>query len=907
MTACTACRLTWPGNRPLRFRQGSGESAQERSGEVAFSSSFWQKPAFDPPRTPGPGGFLQTAVAVLAVAFVLFGPVYSQTRKASYGIEGKLIDPSDSAVAKARIVLVGPAGEQVRETSIDGGFQFFELAPGQYRLKTVVPGFVPVDQEVEVRKRAVTRLVIRLSLAAIKEEISVSGNSNLLTSDIANNRNAISVEQGLLETLPILNMDFLAALSRFLDSSNPDSQVSLIVDGMEARNAGVTASAVQEIKINQNPYTAEYPRWSRRRIEVITKSTTDRYHGTLNFLFRDHHLNARDAFAMKRPAEQRRIFEGSLLGPIGSGKKATFLLSGLRESEDLQAVVFAQGPNGLITENSPTPQQNTFVSARLSYQPNDRQAMFWQVNFQDRWQNNLGVGGTVLPEAGAHSRFREDELTFNHRLMLTPHLLSQFRILAGRYWAPTRSNLDQPRVVVVDAFTAGGAQADGLRTELHTSIAWLLTQTRGRHTLKYGFNVPDWSRRGLSDRSNRLGMFAFSSLSSYRLGRPFSALLQAGDPRTIFIEKTLGVFLQDEWKIRPNLSVALGLRYDWQNYFRDSNNVSPRLAFAFSPAPRKNLVVRGGAGMFYDRSGPAPIFDILRYDGVRLRRYLISDPPVSPLELSTAVSQSPSSLTRLATGIELPALFQFNLGIERQLSKKTILAINYVGTRGWHQFRSRDGNAPLPPDFASRPDARFNVLRLIESASRLEGNALEVTITGDLGPKITGLAQYTVGKTLNDTGGLNWLPANSFNPHGEWGRADTDRRQQFNLLATGKFHRWLNLGASVSLLSGIPFNLTTGHDENRDGLVNDRPMGITRNTGRGPGIAVVDLRWFRELRLKPSATDKSPLVTISVDAFNLFNRVNYQNYVGTLSSPFFGQATGSQPARRLQLGLRLQF
>jgi len=852
--------------------------------------------------------FLHTAVAVLAASFLVKGAVYSQTGKATYSIEGRLIDPSDSAVPKARVVLTGPAGEQVVETALDGNFRFIAIAPGRYHLQTVVPGFVAVDKEVEVRNRVLTRrLVIRLALAAIKEEISVSGNSSLMTSEIANNRNTISVEQGLLETLPILNTDFLTAVSRFLDPSNPDSGVSLVVDGMESRNVGVTASAVQEIKINQNPYTAEYPRWSRRRIEVITKSATDRYHGTFNFLFRDQYLNARDAFAVERPPEQRRIFEGSLFGPIGSGKKASFLLSGLRESEDLQAVVFAQGPNGLIAENAPTPQQNTFFSARLSHQPNDRHAMFWQVNFQDRWQNNVGVGGTVLPEAGAQSRFREDEFTFNYRATLTPHLLSQFRILVGRYWAPTKSNLHEPRVVVVDAITAGGAQADNLRTELHTSLTWLLTQTLGRHTLKYGVNVPDWSRRGLSDQSNRLGTYTFASIQDYQLGRPFSGVLQAGDPRTIFIEKNLGAFLQDEWRVKPNLSLALGLRYDWQNYFGDSNNFSPRLALAFSPSHRKNFVIRGGAGMFYDRSGPAPIFDILRYNGEQLRRHVISDPPFPPPDWSNILARLPSSVTRLGTGAELPEVFQFNLGIERQLSKKTVLAINYVGTRGSHQFRSRDGNAPLPPEFARRPDPQVNVLRFIESASRLEGNALEVTITGDLGPKITGLAQYTFGKTLNNTGGLNWFPADSFNPRGEWGRADTDRRQRFNLLATGKFHPWLNFGASISLLSQIPFNVTTGDDGNRDGLASDRPPGINRNTGKGPGAATIDLRWFRELRLKPSAKDKSPVLTVAADAFNVMNRVNYQSYVGAVSSPFFGQATGSQPARRIQLGLRFQF
>ena len=197
-----------------------------------------------------------------------------------------------------------------------------------------------------------------------------------------------------------------------------------------------------------------------RRIEVITKSAADAYHGTLNFLFRDYHLNARDAFAAERPQEQRRIVEGSLFGPVGKSRRTSFLISAAREEEDLVAVVFAQGLQGPINENVPTPQVNTVASLRISHQLNDNQALFVQYNFQDRWQNNVGVGGTTLAEAGAQTRFREDEFIFNHRAVLTTKLLSQFRILVGRYWSPTNSNLPAAKVVVTDAFTGGGAQAD---------------------------------------------------------------------------------------------------------------------------------------------------------------------------------------------------------------------------------------------------------------------------------------------------------------------------------------------------------------------------------------------------------------------------------------------------------------
>ena len=188
----------------------------------------------------------------------------------------------------------------------------------------------------------------------------------------------------------------------------------------------------------------------------------------------------------------------------------------------------------MINENVPTPQVNSVASLRIGHKLNENQTLFVQYNFQDRWQNNLGVGGTTLAEAGAQSRFREDEFVFNHRAVLTTRLLSQFRILVGRYWAPTQSNLDAAKVVVTDAFTGGGAQIDRLSTEFHTSITWLLTHTIGKHTLKYGINIPDWSRRGLSDRSNQIGTLSYASIADLSINRPFAAVLQRGEPRVVY-------------------------------------------------------------------------------------------------------------------------------------------------------------------------------------------------------------------------------------------------------------------------------------------------------------------------------------------------------------------------------------
>ncbi len=834
--------------------------------------------------------------------------IFVQALAAQVPVSGVLLDPTSTPVPGVVVTLKQGDTAFTAATSATGQFQFPPVPPGQYDLVAAHPGFDPVRRSIRVGTRPLANLEIRLRLASRKEELNVAERDRQVSVFADRNADTISVESTMLESLPMLDMNYLNAMARFLNPGTPgDAGVSLIVDGMEARNVGVTASAIQEIRINNNPYTVEYPRWSRRRIEVITKSSADRYHGTLNFLFRDYRMNARDALALRRPQEQRRIFEGSLFGPVGGSKNTAFLFSGAREEEDLVSVVFAQGPQGSINQNVPAPQVNSVASLRIIHQLNEKQAMFWHINFQDRWQNNVGAGGTTLEEAATQVRFREDEFIYNHRAVITKNLLSQFRILLGRFHAPAVSNRNAPRVAITDAFTGGGAQADRLVTEFHTSISWLLTQTIGRHTLKYGFNVPDWSRRGMRDETNRIGALSYASLADFAAARPFAAILQRGDPRVIFTEKNLGGFFQTEWQMRRNLSLAAGFRYDWQNYFGDRNNIAPRLAIAYAPDKARKWVIRTGAGFFYERSGPGPVWEILRFNGVRLRRYVLNGSEIPPSLPAFTGAGIPTSVHQLQPAVQLPGVLQFSAALERQLTKKSLLSIAYIGTAGVQQLRSRDANAPQAPGFRIRPNAGLNMLRQIESAGRLEGNALEINLRGDIAPRVTGMVQYVYGKTMTDTGGVNWFPADSVRPQGEWGRADTDRRHQFNFLGVATLHRWFNFGISASLLTGPPFNITTGRDENGDGMPADRPLGITRNTGRGPETIALDLRWFREFRFEPSKKDKSPLVVLSIDAFNILNRVNYQNFIGALSSPFFGRAVGTLPPRRLQLAARFQF
>ena len=404
------------------------------------------------------------------------------------------------------------------------------------------------------------------------------------------------------------------------------SGVTLVVDGVEANSVGVSASAIKEVKINNDPYSAEFFRPGRGRIEVTTKPGEPEFHGGFNFTFRDYHLNARDPFALVRPPEQRRIYEGVFTGPILGSARTTFLISIDRNEEDLQAVVNAIGPNGPIQENVAAPVRNLLVAGVITHFFSDTNSFNLRYSYQDQKQLNQGVGGITLPEAGTNNSSRESDLVYTQSTVLSAKMVNQFRVLLGKEMQPTDSISPGPKIVVNDSFISGGAQADSLRREHHISLTEVVSYSSGRHFIKTGLNVPDWSNRGFENNTNNVGTFFFSSLTDFQAGKPASFRQQVGNGHVNFLEKVIGGFVQDDFRFRPNLMFSAGLRYDWQNYFHNNNNFAPRVSFAYSPGKDQKTVIRGGAGVFYDRTGPRPIIDLLLFNGQKLKLFEIPNP-----------------------------------------------------------------------------------------------------------------------------------------------------------------------------------------------------------------------------------------------------------------------------------------
>src|SRR5262249_10241388 len=267
-----------------------------------------------------------------------------------------------------------------------------------------------------------------------------------------------------------------------------------------------------------------------------------------------------------------------------------------------------------------------------------------------------GVGGFSLPEVAMDSASRYHQLYTSYRWGPTTRLLNDLLIRFRWEETSTRSRRPGvPQIVVAETFAGGGAQVEQNSTDTRAELIDVLSWSKGRHFVKAGVNLPALSRRGSNNRSNFDGTFYFSSLDDFARGTPFSFVRQQGDGHLIFWQKELGLFVQDDFRIRSGLSMGLGLRYDWQNYLSDHDNLAPRLSFAFAPGQQRHTVLRGGAGIFYDMTGPGPIADRLRLNGRRLSQFVLGNPGYpDPLSLGGSFSALPTSLVRFEPNLRSP-------------------------------------------------------------------------------------------------------------------------------------------------------------------------------------------------------------------------------------------------------------
>jgi hypothetical protein len=891
----------------------------------------------------------------LAFVFLLFLPAWAFAGNVPTAapspkpvLRGAVVDPTGAIIPGADITLLDASGAVVVKSSsaADGSFQVSAPRVGVYSLVVAKAGFKTVETQVTLAASntsstaaaqmlaAATRVVLPVASTSTDVVVSAQSSQDLTATD--ENRDTSVMTSDDLKALPIFDNDFVSAMGAFLDSDvAATGGTGLLVDGVEANRVPVSASAVQEVRINQDPYSARYYYPGRGQIEIITKSAAQQYHGQLNFYFRDSALNGQNALAPSKPFEQRRIYEGSATGPIPHSHNSSFLASFNRAEEDLDAVVSATlaptnaNPTGLFSANVPAPTRDTEFSLRAAHQFGDRHSAYVQYSYEDWTGQNQGVGGQSLAAAGYNDLYHEDDFVAHADSVLSADTLNQIS-LVGEHWSNRNQNaVEGPRISLPGDFLSGSAQADSFGTEYNFRFSDVVTWSHGRNLVKWGASVPHIGRRAYDDHTNELGTYTFAptvgadgvtvldtAFQNYASGLPSAFSLSTGDTHFIYHQQEMGGYIQDQIKVNGRFAITPGIRYDWQNFLGSRRlGFSPRVSFAWVLSQQSKTIVRGGGGIYYDRFGGGPLLDIERYSNARRRAIVLSLDPAAlpssgcvPITNCMALAAQPPNLVQLEPDAKIPYQIHYGVSIERQLGERATGTVSAYSMRGIDMFRSVDINAPTTQSgYTLRPDAGYGRIRQMQAAGLYAGSGLDFSYRGMWNKYFTGFGRYTWAHYESNTGGINWYPQNQFDPDDEWSNSGYDRRQRMGMYAIFQQKKLLNLATGIFANAGSPWSEVTGADPYGDGLFNARPDGVGRNSHTGPGYVDFDLRWGHDFAITADKADEAPHLGFSASAFNVVNHVNGQGINTVETSPSYGQITSAAPPRRIQLAMRFEF
>jgi hypothetical protein len=707
--------------------------------------------------------------------------------------------------------------------------------------------------------------------------------------------------------LPMGTGNLMGFLENFLSpAAQSIGGVTLVVDGAEVGRLSMPANAIKRIIVSKTPFSAEYKKPGKARVEVLTEDGS-RQHFEVNggVFFNSSALDARNAFADTKPDTDKALFTGGLSGPLVQDRAAFYAeWEFLRDRQS--AVVNAQTLTGPFVTTVPTSENLGYGVVRVDVRPHRQLTLSTRYEYAREIQRNEDVGGLRLPSLATDSRDIEHGVRFRANAILSGALVNDLRVTVDRATEREGGPAGGAQVLVRGAFRGGVSQAFTDERATGALLQNTTTYFRGPHTLRIGGRV-EANAVDMTDRTNFGGTFEYASLDLYAAGRPSLFRVRQGAPDVGFTVYDSDVFVQDDIVLSPAFTLMLGARYDWQSAIDDHDNVVPRAGFAWTPAD--GTVIRGGAGLFNERLSDGLLGASLMFDGTRTREVVIAEPlPEDPLA-SGAGTVVPPSVVQLAPDLVTPRVTQASLGVERRVWEDTFLGVEYLHTRGDHLFRTRDINAPAPGS-GQRPDARFLNVGQIESTASLRSNALTLSLTGQLGGDIDLRGQYTYSRSTDDASGPLALPANSYDLRAERGRSDFDIRHRFGLLTAFELPAETTLGAVLWLNSGAPFDITTGFDDNGDTHATDRPAGVRRNSGQGFGYAQLDLRLVKEFEFGPSL-DEDPTepgeLDFFVDVFNALNRANYDQVIGVRSSPLFGRATSARQPRTIQFSVKYSF
>lgn len=745
-------------------------------------------------------------------------------------------------------------------------------------------------------------------------------------------------------------------------------QAIIAVDGFQNGGRIPPKSAIAFIRVNPDLFSAEYerPPYQGGRVEIYTKPGQGKLHGALFTTQSGQFMNAADPFAPTKAAIGRQRYGAELGGPIKSNRADFFVALEHRQIDQfavVNAVVLDGNANPQqVTANVPTPQSLWEASARFGLLLGPHNNFTGTYTATVNGLTNVGVGGTTLQQAGYNSQQSEHSIRLTNLQTISANLLHESRL--GLTWrlrddSPLSA---APQLSVAGAFTGGGATTQALRShELDTEFDDDILLQHRKHSIKAGLQLLN-ARLNDELPTNHNGTFIFgggtapvlnsngsataqtaiiSGLEQYRRallnlpgGNPTQFAVTTGAVPIGLNQLRVVLFAQDQWKLRPRLELSGGLRWSMQTSPTTLGNVAPRLGLAWSPDRKQRWIFHARTGLFFSPIDSQTTLEANRLNGTNQAQLQISNPAyTSPLTTGTArVTTLRAPLPNLS---QVPSI-QTHFGVEHEFPQHWHAQVNLYLARAWNDLRSRNINAPLPQSATqtnpsgTRPGAPDLNLYQYQQTGGLGGNVLFAGVDQHSFKKLQIFAGYIHMnlRTNADTAAL--FPQSTYTDAGEYARPTWEATHQFIAFTNYVFPFGVVLSNQFNAASGVPFNVTTGFDNNGDGIFNDRPRfapqsdatavstpfglltstgtatsgaGIARNAGTLPWNVHLDSNLSREFKLHREGRS----LAVNIRSTNLLNHTNVTAVGGVLGSPLFNRAYLADPGRRIEAGLRFAF
>ena len=799
-------------------------------------------------------------------------------------LHGTVTDPSGAVVPGAMVQLRGPGGEQRKLTDVSGQYSFPAVRSGKYQVRVIAKGFT-VWQRQDFEITAPTKLDAELFIQAETQVLNVEDEANKVTSDPADNGGAIVLKEKQLEALSDDPDELSQQLQAMAGPGAGPNGGQIYIDGFTGGNLP-PKSSIREVRINSNPFSPEYERPGFGRIEIFTRPGTDKIRGQVFAQYNKEALNSRSPLLAqpKRPPYKQDFFGLNLTGPIAKNK-ASFGFDAQRRGTTENAFVLATTLDSSLNPQTVnqailTPQTFTTLSPRFDYAINTNNSL--TVRYQNTRSSfdKQGVGNFNLASRAYNSASSENTIQVTETAVVSPRYINESRFQYMRATSAMSGGSNDPALIVSGAFSAGGAQVGSSGS---TTNNWELTNTstftRAAHTFKWGGRV----RQSFTDStslSNFGGTYTFqgglgpqldannlavagtslqlTALEVYRRtllfqgtgltdaqiralgGGAYQFSLSAGTPTTSVSQLDLGLFANDDWRVRPNLTFSYGLRYEAQTNIGDHGDISPRIGIAWgvdgNARKAARTIVRAGFGIFYDRVSDSLILNALRYNGLTQQSYVVFSPgfyPAIPALSVLAAARQPQQLQFVDSAIRAPRNYQASIGVDRQVNSYFRLSVNYVTGRGVHLQRSRDINAPIDGLY---PFGDQQLRLLTETTGFSRTNQLMISPNLNY-KKLFLFGFYSLSSGNSDAEGQ---AADPYNLRAEWGPSSfAGVRHRFVMGTSIPLVYGVSVSPFIVVSSGSPYNITTGRDTNGDGFMSERPAlvaGATAATCTGTNL-----------------------------------------------------------------------